>query len=432
MGNALSFFLKQKYTNKMFLLYCLFLICLIDLCFAQQVKFFPKYSGSFRAKLSSFGSNPVFFNGTVGAGHSKLQGYYFESDLTLLLTKLDNSGTIQQKKVSRYVDMTTFLLDSTNVNRPCSFPLNGLYQLNITLFDWSVNSWLNDSSVIVEKQANGFITQKFKGVWPVSDLVQFNQVYSGPVAFTMLLTPNGDVVQFNGTTNSGTQSFTFDFDTFAADSEKNVPTNFYAMPPKNCYKSEFLCPMQDYFKTLDFYRTHDNDTHRHELVDENVADPVGEMCFFCTLRSHPYTSWFQATISTRWNLYQNCNRGFCDSVAPYPNDDSSYGSRQGVGRESCIRSHNAGYSQCDSEESINPYGYWFSFPSEGRCPPNQQLGYQGCSWLSKYTIVKTVETSCLRTNVTCPNGTNYNEVKEQMIKNMKSCPDVDALLVKKH
>ena len=225
----------------MFLLYCLFLICLIDLCFAQQVKFFPKYSGSFRAKLSSFGSNPVFFNGTVGAGHSKLQGYYFgnmnlllfgiifrflkktkffknpfnftESDLTLLLTKLDNSGTIQQKKVSRYVDMTTFLLDSTNVNRPCSFPLNGLYQLNITLFDWSVNSWLNDSSVIVEKQANGFITQKFKGVWPVSDLVQFNQVYSGPVAFTMLLTPNGDVVQFNGTTNSGTQSFTFDFDT---------------------------------------------------------------------------------------------------------------------------------------------------------------------------------------------------------------------------
>jgi hypothetical protein len=91
------------------------------------------------------------------------------------------------------------------------------------------------------------------------------------------------------------------------------------------------------------------------LVNDDVADAVGEVCYFCELRHATYVSQFSVYVDTRWNLYTQCRclcsgvsitliiisnsigtGGSCNFYEPYGNLAQSFGNRQGVGRETCL------------------------------------------------------------------------------------------------
>lgn len=219
--------------------------------------------------------------------------------------------------------------------------------------------------------------------------------------------PDGDVMSLS-------------FDHFDHNPLRWLHDKDFAPPPNDCFigdDSALIC--KGGVQTMDFYRTHDNDTWAMQLAQENAADPAGEALFLSQLTTHPFITHFRVTLNTSWVPYLECNDGQC--VSYVDNLPSDYVAmiqlQQGVGRESGLGGANMinGADQC-SHRTKTDYGYWFSFPAMGECMPNQSIGHNNCTWTG--ARVKTITLACAQSFMT---GSTMEEEGQQLVHAFTKC-----------
>jgi hypothetical protein len=103
-----------------------------------------------------------------------------------------------------------------------------------------------------------------------------------------------------------------------------------------------------------------------------------------------------------------------------------------IGKSKICQSHQQYREQTNHTHSLTRPQTRFSLPEEGMCEPGQRVGTAGCSWEPDYSVVKTVETACLRANANVTAcGSDLTLGGVTLVQLMATCPDVDALLAPK-
>ncbi|EGD79407.1 hypothetical protein PTSG_09819 [Salpingoeca rosetta] len=160
-------------------------------------------------------------------------------------------------------------------------------------------------------------------------------------------------------------------------------------PPHECNETPEVCPGPEEVETLDAYIFHPKNT-TGDIVNQDVADLLGDVVFICTdaLSNHTsqdqyeYVSHYKIDVVNKWGQYEQCNGypGACigDQLPP-------------VGREASFGIKTRG-GQCTNNTDV---GSWFSLPESGLCPPGEKLSLaNNCTWRIN-TRVKTIDGKCL-------------------------------------
>jgi len=164
-------------------------------------------------------------------------------------------------------------------------------------------------------------------------------------------------------------------------------------------------------------RTHDWSIWGWLMEDVNVADVSGEATWVTCSFSQYFTQ-TKLKIANNWGEYQYCNGGSCNAMTI--NDATQWGHKEAFGAservDQCYLNHTA--------------GEWFSVPLNGRCPPQYSIGsMRSCSWQFDYTILKTINGSCLMQIATQMGCATHNDSIAVLNQGFQQCPDVGHLLI---
>jgi hypothetical protein len=314
---------------------------------------------------------------------------------------------------------------ATDGNECANFQANA----QLELFDLSSRGWLSASSTTRTPLAGG--ATLYVGAVPLNSMVMtssnnFLQA-SAPYYVSLLVNSHGVPTSLNCSSqvppigDIAQMAFShFEFDPY-----RLLHDSDFAPPPNDCYAggsmgAPFICSGNP-VKTIDVYRTHDNDTWATILFQENGADATGEAYYLSQMTPHPFITHFRVALNTTWVPYCECNGGTCSSyVAGIPsNYNSLLTMMQGVGREEGLGGVQRmdGTGQCDAPTVVSPQGYWYSFPRFGECEPHAQVGHNNCTWAA--TRVKTVTLACAQALMT---GSTAQQQGKQLEQAFVKCP----------
>jgi len=348
----------------------------------------------------SFAKNPQGHNvATVSSG---FQQPYYPYDFQLYNFVSDND-TLQGTMA--WFEQTGLNVSSQN----CHWIFN---QSLADMFDLSSTGWLSRANVTVVG-AQTLYTWDCSPNCLTSNL-QSTYTYFGNGFYILTVDRTGEFLALTSASSSAMQFL------FATKPQKLSSITLDV--PNACVESD-RCPANETQTNLIIYRNHGNSTLFKSLDNVNLADLQGEVYWLCDYNApSPLISKFNLTVSPRWTQYMLCNRGVCDA--------SNYGQRYGIGKQD-----NEGFDFCEDAPQSNKtcfsscggVGTWYAFPVLGRCPPGKPIGTNKCTWLDKYTTMKTITLDCLR-NVSYNMFSCYNrtviDLQNDMLKAFNVCPDV--------
>jgi len=292
-----------------------------------------------------------------------------------------------------------------------------LFNLSLAdMFDFSSTGWLSEADV----SSVGALTLYTYDCSPycLSSSLQSTYVSFGNGQYILSTDRSGEILSLTVASSVSLQFL------FASKPQKLASIDLDV--PSACVDSD-RCPSNLTSTNLIIYRNHGNSTLFKALDNVNLADLQGEVYWLCDYNApSPLISKFNLTVDPHWADYMLCNRGVCDA--------SNFGQRRGIGKQD-----NAGYDKCeDAPQSNNTcssscggVGTWYAFPDAGRCPPGKPLGTNKCTWLDKYTTMKTITLDCLRNvsaNQFACNGKTVVEIQNEMLHAFNVCPDVQFFM----
>lgn len=309
-----------------------------------------------------------------------------------------------------------------------------LTNVQLDLFDLSTRGWLFASTTTRTAVAGGgSLYVNSAPLWTNSAFMSSSNEVSQattitPTYVSLVLDSRGVPTSINCSsdpTNPIGDIAQMFFSHFEFDPYRLLHDRDFAPPPKDCFTggsagASYICSGNP-VKTLDMYRTHNNDTWATILYQENAADATGEAYYLSQLTPHPFITLFHVQVNTTWVPYCECNGGSCSSyVAGIPsNYQSLLTMMQGVGREEGLGGVQRmdGTGQCDAPSVVSPQGYWYSFPRFGECEPNAQVGHNNCTWAA--TRVKTITLTCAQALMT---GMTAQQQGKQLEQAFVKCP----------
>jgi len=352
----------------------------------------------------SFAKNPQ--GGRVATIASGYQSPYYPYDYQLYKFVSDNESF--QGTMGWY--------DQPGINmtqNSCHWSFN---QSLADMFDFSSTGWLSQADVTTV----GAVTLYTYDCSPncLSSSLQSTYAYFSSGQYILSTDRTGE---FLSLTVASSQSLQF---IFSAKPQRLMSIDLDV--PAICVEAD-RCPANTTSTNLIIYRNHGNSTLFKQLDNVNLADVQGEVYWLCDYNApSPLISKFNLTVSPRWTDYMLCNAGVCDA--------SNYGQHYGIGKQD-----NAGYDKCvdappsnhTCSGSCGGQGTWYAFPQAGRCPPGKPIGTNHCTWLDKYTTVKTITLDCLR-NVSYNLFSCYNktvtDLGNEMMHAFDVCPDVQFFM----
>jgi len=352
----------------------------------------------------SFAKSPS--GGNVATVSSGFQTPYYPYDYQLYKFVSDNET----------FEGTMGWFDQPGINmtaNSCHWSFN---QSLADMFDFSSTGWLSEADVTVV----GAVTLYTWDCSPncLASSLQSTNAYFSSGQFILSTDHNGELLSLTVASSASLQFI------FASKPQKLTSINLNV--PNVCIEAD-RCDANFTSTNLIIYRNHGNSTLFKQLDNVNLADVPGEVYWLCDYGApSPLISKFNLTVSPRWTDYMLCNRGVCDA--------SNYGQRFGIGKQD-----NAGYDKCEDAPisnhtcsgSCGGQGTWYAFPEAGRCPPGKPIGTNHCTWLDKYTTMKTITLDCLRNSsvnmFSCYNKTVI-DLGNEMMHAFDVCPDVQFLM----